>query len=363
MTGSPRVTVLMAVYNGERFLREAVESILGQSFRDFEFLIVNDGSTDRSGEMIRSFGDPRIRLVDNPENIGLTRSLNRGLELAKGALIARQDADDISLPERLEREIGFLDGHPEVAVVGCQASYIDEHGRERKAPVTGKATTAAGIRWQMLFGSPFIHGSVLFRREIVWERLGGYDPAFRTSQDFELWSRLLAVAGAANLPERMVRFRTHAGSVSSRYTADAVSGIERVIRGNLRLVLDSGSRFDEWPMTWIALVNRHIFPAIDSPRKAVPLLDAIHRRFCDRFPEAARDEDVRRNLAGCFMTAACTLASQDRRAAIEAFRHAHRACADVAASRMVKFCTLLLMGDSLYSLKKRLARARTRVDG
>ena len=122
MTPSPRVTVLMAVYNGERFLAEAVASILDQTFRDFEFLIVNDGSTDRSREIILSFGDPRIRLVDNPENIGLTRSLNRGLELAKGGLIARQDADDISLPERLEREIGFLDGNPKAAIVGSQAS-------------------------------------------------------------------------------------------------------------------------------------------------------------------------------------------------------------------------------------------------
>src|SRR3990170_6306785 len=104
---NPEITVLMSVYNGERFLREAIESILNQTYRDFEFLIINDGSTDSSREIILSYNDPRIRLIDNELNIGLTRSLNKGLRLARGKYIARQDADDISFRKRLEKQVAF----------------------------------------------------------------------------------------------------------------------------------------------------------------------------------------------------------------------------------------------------------------
>src|SRR4051794_29608800 len=114
----PKVTVLLAVYNGERYLREAIDSILGQTFQDFEFLIINDGSTDSTREIILSYHDPRIRLVDNEDNIGQTRSLNRGLALAAGQFVARQDADDISEPERLASQVAFLEIHPEVVLLG-----------------------------------------------------------------------------------------------------------------------------------------------------------------------------------------------------------------------------------------------------
>src|SRR5659263_168424 len=109
---APKVTVLMAVYNGERYLREAIESILGQSFADFEFFIVNDGCTDSSRDIILSYRDPRIRLIDNQENIGLTKSLNIGLSLASGEYVARQDADDISYPTRIEKQIEYFETYP-----------------------------------------------------------------------------------------------------------------------------------------------------------------------------------------------------------------------------------------------------------
>ncbi|HKQ33129.1 MAG TPA: glycosyltransferase family A protein, partial [Thermodesulfobacteriota bacterium] len=115
---TPKVTVLMTVYNGEKFLNEAIDGILNQTFRDFEFLIINDGSTDGSREIIKSYKDPRINLVDNESNIGLTASLNRGLSLAGGEYIARQDADDISLPERLEKQISILERNPDIALLG-----------------------------------------------------------------------------------------------------------------------------------------------------------------------------------------------------------------------------------------------------
>ena len=133
----PKVTVLMAVYNGERYLRDAVESILCQTFRDFQFLIINDGSTDNTRDLILSYDDARIVLVDSEHNVGQTRSLNRGLELAAGELIARQDADDISEPDRLAKQVAFLERHPEVALLGTWYKEIDVQGTvigKRKLP-------------------------------------------------------------------------------------------------------------------------------------------------------------------------------------------------------------------------------------
>ncbi len=118
MKEKPRVTVLMSVYNGEKYLREAIDSILNQTFKDFEFLIIDDGSTDSSADIIRSYTDFRIRLIQNEKNIGLTRSLNKGLKLAKGEYIARMDVDDISLPIRFEKQVSFLDKYEDVKLVG-----------------------------------------------------------------------------------------------------------------------------------------------------------------------------------------------------------------------------------------------------
>ena len=124
---NPKVTVLMSVYNGEKYLQEAIDSILEQTFKDFEFLIINDGSTDKTGEILESYHDLRIKIINNEKNIGLTKSLNKGLKLARGEYIARQDADDISMPERLEKEVEFLETHQDYAVVGAFAKIINKN--------------------------------------------------------------------------------------------------------------------------------------------------------------------------------------------------------------------------------------------
>src|SRR5262249_52131724 len=161
----------MAVYNGARHLREAVESILGQTFQDFEFVVVNDGSTDESRTILSSFGDPRIRVLDNPSNLGLTKSLNVGLGVARADLIARQDADDISDEGRLEKQVAVMDAHPGLALLGTQARYVDEKGTAQVSRLWWKATTTEGLRFQLLFDSPFVHTSVMFRKSIVQDVL------------------------------------------------------------------------------------------------------------------------------------------------------------------------------------------------
>ena len=274
----PRVTVLMAVYNGAAYLREAMDSILAQTFRDFEFLIVNDGSTDDSRAIVASYNDSRIRILDNPENIGLTRSLNRGLAEARGELIARQDADDVSYPRRLEMQVSFLDSHPHLALVGSQARFINEEGKPTPSRLWWKATTAAGIRFQLLFDSPFIHTAVLFRRKIIWDALGGYDESFKTSQDFELWSRVLTAFDAANMKEILVEFRSHPASTSANYSAANSLRVENVFANNLKAALGASHSHAYWPAMWISITNPNIAGSF-LPSDVLKSIESIYEAF------------------------------------------------------------------------------------
>jgi hypothetical protein len=218
----PKVTVLMAVYNGERFVREAIDSILSQTFQDFEFLIVDDGSTDRSREVILSYNDPRIRLLTNERNLGLTASLNRGLAEARGTYVARHDADDISEPTRLERQVACLDARADLALLGTWYRKIGEHGEflgKRRLPVDH-----VRARWCLLFFCPFVHASVMLRRSLILERVGPYDESFAYAQDYDLWSRTAELLPVANLPEYLVRIRTSASQMTATYGERLLEG-------------------------------------------------------------------------------------------------------------------------------------------
>jgi glycosyltransferase involved in cell wall biosynthesis len=205
----PRVTVLMPVYNAERFLRQAVHSILSQTFDDLELLAVDDGSTDSSLSIIEGYGDPRIRVVGTSRNLGHTHALNRGLRECRGELIARMDADDVSLPTRLERQVAFMQANPNVALVGTWAELIDEHGRvfhEVKLPCD-----PVEVRRTLISGNCFYHSSVMFRRDAVIAS-GSYRLDY--SEDYDLWLRLAARHEVANIPEVLLRYRVHGEQVS-----------------------------------------------------------------------------------------------------------------------------------------------------
>ncbi|MBW1676052.1 MAG: glycosyltransferase [Deltaproteobacteria bacterium] len=223
---SPKVSVIMSVYNGEPYLREAVESILNQTFTDFEFIIIDDGSTGSTREILSSYDDPRIRLVDNGENIGLTKSLNKGMVLARGEYVARQDADDVSLPERLASQVHFLADHPEVGVLGTAVKIINSEGEV--ASIGRHEVEDTDIRFKLLRNNSFAHGSVMFSR-IIFERVGGYDENLGYTQDYDLWWRMSRHTRLANLSEPLYCWRKAEGNVTSsrRYeqaqTADRIS--------------------------------------------------------------------------------------------------------------------------------------------
>lgn len=185
---NPKVTVLMSVYNGEKYLRKAIDSILNQTFKDFEFLIVNDGSTDKTAEILQFYHDPRIKIINNEKNIGLTKSLNKGLKLVKGEYIARMDADDVSISERLQKQVNMLERKPDLGMVGTWYCVVDEKDNI-KYEVKNDGNPVI-LRWKLLFNNIFAHSSVMMR-EKTCEDIEGYNPEFEASQDYDLWSRIV----------------------------------------------------------------------------------------------------------------------------------------------------------------------------
>lgn len=211
-TENPKVTVLMSVYNGEKYLREAIESILNQTFTDFEFIIINDGSTDSSRSIIQSYNDSRIRLIDNERNIGLTSSLNNGIDLANGEYIARMDADDISLPERFEKQIEYMDANPDIAVCGGWAYVID---KENKLLYEAKMETSKDLLFANLFlGNQLVHASAIIRASIL--KINKYSTKFKSAQDYNLWFRLLNSGYViTNIPFFVINYRDHSCNISN----------------------------------------------------------------------------------------------------------------------------------------------------
>ncbi len=201
----------MSVYNGEPYLRKAVDSILNQTFEDFEFLFINDASTDGTLEILKSYKDARMKIVNNEKNIGLTRSLNIGLKIAKGEYVARQDADDFSALDRLEKELNFLEINRDYAAVGSFIKVVGESGEELYAiekPITNKE-----IRNYLNISNCIAHGSAMIRMNCLYER-GFYDESIPKTQDYDLWLRLSEKYKLANLPEYLYFWRRHKGNIS-----------------------------------------------------------------------------------------------------------------------------------------------------
>lgn len=205
------ISVIMAVYNAEKYLKECVESILNQSYTNFEFIIINDCSTDRSLEILEEYSkkDPRIFLINNEENLGLTKNLNRGLNKAKGKYIARMDADDISELNRFEEQVKFLEENSKIDIVGTFSRDINEKGEvkgDRRNPITHKE-----ILKVLPKVNPVAHPTVMMRK-IALEKIGGYNETFKKCQDYELWFRAASQGlKLYNIPKYLFKYRMNDG--------------------------------------------------------------------------------------------------------------------------------------------------------
>ncbi len=294
----PLVSVLMSVHNGQRYLKDAIVSILHQTFTDYEFLIINDGSTDNSKNIIESFNDSRIRLVDNPRNVGLVKSLNRGLQLARGELIARQDADDISHLTRLEQQVRFLNAQPKIALIGTQARLIDQKGDVIPTVKYSKPLTGISIQWHLMFDNVFIHTSVMFRRKVVYDQFQGYDERAITCEDFELWSRVADKYPVRNLPQTLVDYRVQPESIMAKNRDLNLRMNERIILSNLRRFLRSREIPKEWASLIGSLRTSPRLGRINEPsHQLVKVIDTMFYMFCKLHPEVVVDQDIRRHIA------------------------------------------------------------------
>jgi glycosyltransferase involved in cell wall biosynthesis len=226
----PCVSVVMSVYNGERFLKYSIDSILSQSYSNFEFIIVNDGSTDLTGGILDSYTDTRIVKIKNNINLGLTKSLNKGIALAKGDYIARLDADDIAKKDRLELQVKYLDENLDISCIGSNFEVIDQSGK--CFWVSSLPNSEKWLRWQMLFRNVLAHSSMMIRRSDLAE--GAYDEEFKHSQDFELWCRLLKGGERIRLlPEALVQLRDNEEGITTHFNNSQSSYAYQITKSNV----------------------------------------------------------------------------------------------------------------------------------
>lgn len=229
---APAVSVLMPAHDAAPFVTAAIESLLAQSFGDFELIVVDDGSTDATPELLAAVRDPRVVILTQPENRGYVPALERAIGVARGRYLARQDADDLSLPGRLAAQVEHLDRNPEVVLLGTAYRTIDPGGRTLATfPVP---EDDGAIRWHMLFRNAFVHSAVMMRRAA----LDGlhYDAAYKPAEDYRLWSQLLRRGRGANLAEPLVAHRRHPGQISERESEAQSAHAERVSRDNLAAI-------------------------------------------------------------------------------------------------------------------------------
>ncbi len=229
----PVISVCMPVYNGSAFVRETIESVLAQSYKNFEFLVMDDGSTDASAELVRSYADQdsRVTLFQGP-NRGVSRSRNLLLAEAQGEFIAVIDSDDVALPNRLKDQLDFMQQNPDINWLGGAFELIDERGRY--LTTMSLAADNASIQNLLLKGSPsLLHSAALIRKDVM-EQLGGYRESFSTAgsdaSDLDLWLRMTEIGAVANLPQTIVKYRIHSKSISARSRQKQLDHADRAVR-------------------------------------------------------------------------------------------------------------------------------------
>lgn len=279
-TAAPKVSVLMPVYNGERYLREAIDSILKQTLRDFEFIIVDDGSTDSSPDIIASYSDPRIRMLRNAVNCGLVASLNRAIEVATTPFLARMDSDDISLPDRLLEQLRFMQANSDVAASGTWAIEIDADGKQLALRTAPTGEEVAHEFWRP---SPLIHPTAIIRRSHLGELR--YDPRALHAEDYDLWLRLANKHPLQNLPRALLLYRVHGSSITQTHLEiQRRSSYESLCRNTLLEI-----SFEEylelvdvkWELSPLgrAALRRRIAKAIDVPYRRLITKDLEYTRW------------------------------------------------------------------------------------
>lgn len=257
----PEISVLLSVYNGEKYICAAVESMLQQTYSDFEFVIVDDGSRDSTAELLRRYSDQRIRIVTNEKNLGLTKSLNIGLRESCGKYIARIDADDYAKPDRLQKQYDFMQRFSGVGFLATWAHVVDE--QDAIVSVLNTRLSAEDIYYTIYFRNCIVHSSVMYDRELILS-IGGYDETISMGQDCELWYRVSKVTQMHMLCEPLVTVRVTSESISTRYRVPQRALAASIVKKRLQTLTG-------YPLTdnEIQVLQYHVFETFDDDLVAV----------------------------------------------------------------------------------------------
>lgn len=314
---APAVSVLMPVFNGEEYIAEAIRSILDQTWQDLELIVISEhGTSPASLAAVDAFDDSRIVHLRNEERLGLIASLNRGISLARGGLIARMDSDDVSLPERIAIQAAFMKDHPEVGVAGTLVCYMDASGQRTYQPrLFWRRMTVA---WNMLFTSPIAHPSAMMRRELLL-RLGGYDPRAHLVEDYDLWTRAGRNSVVMNVPEELVLLRKHGENITMAQRMEQGQASSSISRGELSRLL----RKEVDPkLAYFLWAPREMRKKEDALAVA-GLLNEAYREFVRlRSPSAESLKEIRQDLTRRYSVLLAASSSKGWRIAIKVLKRA-----------------------------------------
>ena len=271
----PKVTVLMAVFNAEKYLNEAIESILNQTFSNLEFLIIYDKSQDKTLEILKSYSDPRLRIIENEERLGFVKSLNKGLSLAEGEFIARMDADDISLPKRLAIQLDYFDSHPFIDFVCSSISVMDETGCV--IDYIADISSSDEIYYTLNFRNCIAHGSVMFRKSII-DLVGNYEESC-AAEDYNLWHRISKKYVIHKIDQPLYGWRTHKTSISSVNSTRLREAAYGIFRANLINLLGRNVEGKLTRLVWDNFCNTHYADLNDYSYKEIATIAELIREL------------------------------------------------------------------------------------
>lgn len=272
----PLVTIVMPVYNAEKYLRDSIDSVLNQTFTDFCLLIINDGSVDNSEKIVLSYSDERIKYLKNPENLGIVQTLNKGFDLVSSKYIARMDADDICSVDRIKLQIEMMEADPELALIGTWAELIDENGN--RVGALQPPCSDSEIKTALLFSNVFIHSSVMIRRDVLVNNQLVYRTEHKAVEDYGLWVRIAFNHKVAILNKTCIRYRLNPSGIMSAATKDKKRHLDNktVVYELILNILRIDDRNSEYPEMLCQFSNGvgSVLQRIEFPR----FLNALSRR-------------------------------------------------------------------------------------